>query len=57
MGRGRFLEWGAGAFAFVLVLAAMLLFMMNTIADRVDTLIKEQNTAALKLGKRTARPA
>jgi hypothetical protein len=46
---GFWLEWGAGAFAFVLVLAAMLLFMMNTIADRVDTLIKEQNTAALKL--------
>jgi hypothetical protein len=43
------LEWGAGAFAFVLALAAMLLFMMNTIANRVDTLIEEQNTAALKL--------
>ena len=42
-------EWGAGPFAFVLSVVAMLLFMMNTIADRVDTLIKEQNTAALKL--------
>jgi hypothetical protein len=43
------LEWAAGTFAFVLALGAMLLFMMNTIADRVDTLIEEQNTAALKL--------
>jgi hypothetical protein len=43
------LEWGAGVFAFVLAIAAMLLFMMNTIADRVDTLIEQQNTAALKL--------
>jgi hypothetical protein len=43
------LEWGLGAFAFVLTLAAMLLFMMNTIANRVDTLIEEQNAAALKL--------
>jgi hypothetical protein len=43
------LEWGAGVFAFALALAAMLLFMMNTIADRVDTLIDAQNTAALKL--------
>jgi hypothetical protein len=35
--------------AFALALAAMLLFMMNTIADRVDGLIDEQNAAALKL--------
>lgn len=50
MGRRHvWLEWGAGAFAFLLALAAMLLFMMNTIADRVDTLIEQQNTAALKL--------
>ncbi len=47
--RHVWLEWGAGAFAFLLALAAMLLFMMNTIADRVDTLIEQQNTAALKL--------
>lgn len=43
------LEWGVGIFAFALALSTMLLFVMNTIADRVDTLIKEQNTAALKL--------
>jgi hypothetical protein len=43
------LEWSAGAFAFLLALATMLLFMMNTIADRVDTLIEKQNTAALNL--------
>jgi len=50
MARPRFwLEWAAGTFAFVLALEAMLLFMMNTIADRVDTLIEEQNTAAVKL--------
>jgi hypothetical protein len=42
-------EWAAGAGAFALALAAMLSFMMNTIADRVDTLIEQQNTAALKL--------
>jgi hypothetical protein len=42
-------EWAAGAGAFALALAAMLLFMMNTIADRVDTLMQQQNTAALKL--------
>jgi hypothetical protein len=42
-------EWAAAAGAFALALAAMLLFMMNTIADRVDTLIEQQNTAALKL--------
>jgi hypothetical protein len=43
------LEWAAGLGAFALALAAMLLFMMNTIADRVDGLIDEQNAAALKL--------
>src|ERR1700748_1657964 len=43
------IEGSAIAFAFVLSLLAMLMFMMITIADRVDTLIKEQNTAALKL--------
>jgi hypothetical protein len=43
------LEWGVGIFAFLLALSTMLLFMMNTIADRVDTLIQEQNTAVLKL--------
>jgi len=42
-------EWAAGAGAFALALAAMLLFMMNTIADRVDTLMEQQNKAALKL--------
>jgi hypothetical protein len=42
------LEW-AGTFAFVLAIAAMLLFMMNTIANRVGTLLAEQNAAALKL--------
>lgn len=40
------LQCVAGGFAFLLALAAMLLFMMNTIAVRVDTLIEEQNTAA-----------
>lgn len=43
------LERGAGVFAFALTLASMLLFVMNTVADRVDTLIEQQNTAALKL--------
>jgi hypothetical protein len=43
------LECGAGVFAFALVILSMLLFMMNTIADRVDTLIAQQNTDALKL--------
>ncbi|HUB15542.1 MAG TPA: hypothetical protein VMB34_26570 [Acetobacteraceae bacterium] len=43
------LEWGAGAFAFALAIAAMLLFMMSTIADRVDALIEAQNATALKL--------
>jgi hypothetical protein len=43
------LEYGAAAFAFVLVLTSMQLFMMNTIADRVDTLIAQQNTDSLKL--------
>jgi hypothetical protein len=38
-----------GVFAFALALSTMLLFVMNTIANRVDTLIEEQNTAALKL--------
>jgi hypothetical protein len=49
--RWRFwlLEWAAGIFAFLLAGAAMLLFLMNTIASRVDTLIDEQNAAALKL--------
>jgi len=49
--RSRFwlLEWAAGLFAFALAFAAMLLFVMNTIANRVDTLIEQQNTAALKL--------
>jgi hypothetical protein len=42
-------EWAAGAGAFVLALAAMLLFLMNTIADRVDKLMEQQNEAALKL--------
>jgi hypothetical protein len=43
------LECGAALFAFVLVLTSMQLFMMNTIADRVDTLITEQNANSLKL--------
>jgi hypothetical protein len=43
------LEWGAGVFALALVLTSMLLFVMNTVADRVDTLIAEQNTDSLKL--------
>ncbi len=43
------LEWAAGLGAFALALSAMLLFMMNTIADRVDGLIDEQNAAALRL--------
>src|SRR5215472_11727547 len=43
------LEWGVGIFAFALALSTMLLFVMNTVADRVDTLVEQQNTAALKL--------
>lgn len=43
------LEWIAGAGALALAMLAMLLFMMNTIAERVDALIEQQNTAALKL--------
>ena len=43
------LECCAGAGAFALAVAAMVLFMMNTIADRVETLIEQQNVAALKL--------
>jgi hypothetical protein len=42
-------EWAAGGGAFALAVAAMLLFMMNTIAVRVDTLMEQQNKAALTL--------
>jgi hypothetical protein len=42
-------EWAAGAGAFALAVAAMLLFLMNTIADRVDTLMEQQNQSSLKL--------
>jgi hypothetical protein len=43
------LEFFAGSGAFALAAAAMILFMMNTIADRVETLIVQQNVASLKL--------
>jgi hypothetical protein len=43
------LEWAAGVGAFALALLTMWLFLMNTVANRVDTLIEQQNTVALKL--------
>jgi hypothetical protein len=54
LGRGGraapvWLECFAFVGAFVLALGAMVLFMTNTIADRVGTLIEQQNAAALKL--------
>ena len=43
------LEFFAGAGAFILAAVAADLFMMNTIADRLETLIEQQNAASLKL--------